>query len=280
MTVNEVATSLGGSTANQYVELLDPFDEPFLVGYRLNVYDATGVSVGNQPLGSGMQIVDGGTPMLIGKGSVANVDQSLTINLPTTAGQACFERNDTSIIYCLRWGTITNPVGGIATSGPAPGDGQSLERCSSGGVVGSPTPKAANGCGGAGGGGTGGGSTGTGIGGGGGGTGGDTTRPLASSSFPRQTLNAVRSRGLRIRVRSNEAGRVRAQLVRRGRVLRTITRALRANVRRELVLTLPAATRRALRNAGSATFSVRLRVADAAGNARALSRSIVLRAAR
>jgi hypothetical protein len=62
--------------------------------------------------------------------------------------------------------------------------------------------------------------------------------------------------------------------------LRTITRALRANVRRELVLTLPAATRRALRNAGSATFSVRLRVTDAAGNARALSRAIVLRAAR
>jgi hypothetical protein len=107
-----------------------------------------------------------------------------------------------------------------------------------------------------------------------------TTPPRASSSFPRQTLDAVRSRGLRIRVRSNEAGRVRAQLVRRGRVLRTITRALRANVRRELVLTLPAATRRVLRDAGSATFSVRLRVTDAAGNVRALSRAIVLRAAR
>jgi hypothetical protein len=106
-----------------------------------------------------------------------------------------------------------------------------------------------------------------------------TTPPQASSSFPRQTLDAVRSRGLRIRVRSNEAGRVRAQLVRRGRVLRTITRALRANVRRELVLTLPAVTRRALRNAGSATFSVRLRVTDAAGNVRVLSRAVVLRAA-
>jgi hypothetical protein len=89
----------------------------------------------------------------------------------------------------------------------------------------------------------------------------------------------VRSRGLKIRVRSNEAGRVRAQLVRRGGVLRTITRALRANVRRELALTLPVATTFALRNARSATFVVRLRVTDAAGNARTLTRLVLLRPA-
>jgi hypothetical protein len=81
-----------------------------------------------------------------------------------------------------------------------------------------------------------------------------------------------------VRVRSNEAGRVRAQLLRRGRVLRTISRALRANVRRELTLTLPFSTRMALRNARSATFSVRLRVTDAAGNVRALTRVVTVRA--
>nr|MDQ4042137.1 hypothetical protein [Actinomycetota bacterium] len=128
MTVNEVATSLGGSTGNQFVELLDQADEPFPFGYRLAVYDSAGVSVGNQSLGSGMAVVDGGAPMLIARGNVgATPHAALTITLPTSAGQACFERVNGDRIHCLRWGTIANAVGALAASGPAPGDGQSLQ---------------------------------------------------------------------------------------------------------------------------------------------------------
>ena len=260
MTADEVATSLSGSTANQFVELLDPANEPFLspAGYRLAVYDGAGVAVGSQSLGSGMAVVDGGTPMLVGKGAVgATPDVGLTVALPTSAGQACFERGDGSRIHCLRWGTITNPVGSLAASGPAPADGQSLQICSGQAALGSPTPKAANSCGGGGGGGP---VT----------TPADRTRPTASVAIPGQTLAAARARGLKVRVRSSEAGRARAQLRRRGRTLRTTTAALAASRTRTLTLRLPARTT-------ARTFVVAVRVTDAAGNARNVTRVTTLR---
>jgi uncharacterized membrane protein YgcG len=282
MTVNEIGLSVGGQ---QFVELFDPATEPFpSPPYKLVVYNSAGAEQGEQVIKSDAISPNPvtGRPMLLAAAPVGGQtpDATLSVALPTDAGQACFTRGMAEApIFCLRWGTIAMPIGAGA-SGPTPGAEQSLQRCPTAAVVSAPTPKAENACSGSGGGGGGGGVPGGGGGGGGGGTTGDTVRPRASASFPRQTLNAVRSRGLKIRVRSNEAGRVRAQLVRRGRVLRTITRALRANVRRELTLTLPLADRRALRNAGSATFSVRLRVTDAAGNVRTLTRSILLRAAR
>ena len=267
MTVDEVATSLGASTANQFVELLDPADEPFLLGapYRLAVYDGAGVGVGSQSLGSGMAIVDGGTPMLVGRGAIgAPPDVALTVALPTSAGQACFERGNGDRIHCLRWGTIANPVGSIAAGGPAPGDGQSLQICSGTAALGAPTPRASNSCGAGGGGGPGTAPA-------------DRAPPRVSAVIPRQTLAAVRNRGLRVRVRSNEAGRARAWLRRRGRTLRTYSAALRANVTRTVTLRLAPAARRALIGVRATRLVVRLRVVDAAGNARNLTRSAVVR---
>ncbi len=265
MTVNEVATSLAGSTANQFVELLDPADEPFPfpTGYRLAVYDSAGVSVGNQSLGSGMAVIDGGAPMLIAKGDVgATPHTALTIALPASAGQACFERASGDKIHCLRWGTIANPVGTLAASGPAPADGQSLQICGGTTAPAAPTPRAANSCaasqppsqsppppspssr--------------------------DRTRPVARVAIPRQSFAAARARGLKVRVRSNEAGRVRARLLRRGRVVSSLTRALRANRTRTLSLRLP-------RGTTARVYRVSLRIADQAGNARSLSRAVTLR---
>jgi opacity protein-like surface antigen len=264
MTVNEVATSLSGSTANQYVELLDPFDEPFLAvgGYRLVSYDAAGVSMGDQPLAGGIGMIDGGTPMLIGKGSVgAAPDQALTVSLQTPNGQACFQRNDGSIINCMRWGSITNPVGLAATTGPSPGDGQSLQSCPSGAALGTATPKAANSCGG---------------GGGGGGTT-DTTKPKATLTTAPQKLGAVLTSGYKLKVRSNEKGKARAQLLRKGRVLRTLTKSVSAGVAKSFKLTIPRATKLALANARSATFTVKIRLTDAAGNVRNVTRTLILR---
>jgi hypothetical protein len=258
MTVDEVATSLGGAPANQFVELLDPADEPFLfpTGYRLNVYDGAGVSVGSQSLGGGMGIVDAGAPMLLAKGSAgAAPHQPLTVALPTTAGQACFERGDGSQIHCLRWGTITNPVGTLAADGPAPTDGQSLQICSGQAKLGTPTPKAANTCSAS----PGPGPT----------PAPDRRKPVVVVTIPRQAFAAARSRGVVVRVRSNEAGRVRARLSRGRRLLRTVNAALTAARTRTLVLTLPTGV-------SAGTYTVRLHVTDRAGNPRDVTRTVPL----
>jgi hypothetical protein len=257
MTVDEVATSMGASPANQFVELLDPSNEPFLfpTGYRLSVYDGAGVSAGSQSLGSGMAIVDGGTPMLVGKGTIgATPDVTLTVALPTSAGQACFERGDGSIVHCLRWGTIANPVGSLAASGPAPSDGESLQICSGQAALGNPTPKAANLCG----------VTGPGV-----TAPPDTRRPAVSLQVSRQTVAAARRNGLKVRVRSDEFGRARARLQRRGRTVRTVTATLLANRTRTLTLRLP-------RGTSARTFRVQLTVTDLARNARTVSRLVTL----
>ncbi|MDX6697657.1 MAG: hypothetical protein QOE65_1054 [Solirubrobacteraceae bacterium] len=255
MTINEVATSLGGSPANQFVELLDPFDEPFLfpTGYRLAVYDAAGVRLGDQSVGGGMGIRDAGAPMLVGKGTAgATPDLALSVALPTSAGQVCFERGDGSQINCMRWGTITNRTGTLATDGPAPGDGQSLQVCSGQGKLGTPTPRADNSC-------TAPGPT----------PGPDRTKPVVSASVPRVTSAAAHARGVGVRVRSNEAGKARARLYRGRTLLRTVTAVLSANRPRTIFLRLP-------RNTTATAFTLRLHVTDAAGNARDLVRPVRL----
>jgi hypothetical protein len=259
MSVVEAATSLGGSPANQFLELLDPADEPFIfpAGYRLAVYDGAGVSVGNQSLGSGVAIVDGGAPMLVARGTVgAAPHQALTVNLPTAAGQACFERGNGDRIHCLRWGTIANPVGSLAASGPAPADGQSLQVCGAEANLGAPTPRAANVC-------TGGGPGPTPV------PARDRTRPTIAVTVPRRSLALARVTGVPVRVRSNEAGRARARLLRAGRLLRTRTGALAANRTRTFALALP-------RGATRGTYRVLVRVTDAAGNFRDATRFVTL----
>ena len=217
--------------------------------------------------------------MLIGKGTVgATPDSNLDDLVSTPNGQACFERNNGQIIYCLRWGTITNPVGSISTSGPSPGDGQSLEPAPPAARSGRRHPRprtgaavAAAAAGPAAAGRAGvaapartGGTT-------------DTTRPLATLTTAGQKLGRVISSGYKLRVRSNETGKARAQLLRRGKVLRTSTRSLSAGVARSFTLTLPRATKLALARSRSATFTLKVRVTDAAGNVRNITRTLTLR---
>src|SRR3954467_1752775 len=79
MRVNEVATSLGGNPAAQFIEILDPADEPFpSPPYKVNVYDANAVPVGTIDLGSNATIVDNGKPMLLAStaAGLANADRT------------------------------------------------------------------------------------------------------------------------------------------------------------------------------------------------------------
>jgi hypothetical protein len=260
MRVNEVATSLGGNPAAQFVELLDPLNEPFPnPPYKLAIYDAAGNPGTVVGLGDNASIVDSGTPMLIASAAAGfgNADKTATLNLPAS-GQACFESSSlvTFRIHCMSWGTITNPVspgyGGPTTTGAAPPDGQSLQRCPAGAVVASPTPKAANSCP-------------------------DTTKPRATLTTAAQKLGRVISSGYKLKVKSNEKGKARAQLVRQGKVLRTSTKSLSAGVAKAFTLALPRATKLALAGARSATFTVKLRVTDAAGNVRNVTRTVTLR---
>ena len=152
MRVNEVATSLNGNPAAQFIEILDPLDEPFpSPPYKVNVYDANAVLVGTIDVGNNSTIVDKGTPMLLASSGagLSNADRTFSFALPAN-GQACFESSEaaTPHIHCMAWGTITTPVkpgyAAPTTTGPAPGDGQSLSLCPRGATVVKATPKAAN----------------------------------------------------------------------------------------------------------------------------------------
>ena len=266
--VNEVGLSVGGA---QFVETLDP-GEPFPVvfaPYKLVVYSASGSEVGQQTLDASV-LANRSTPILIADQAAVGGqarDIALTAGPLPAEGQACFFGNGSNV-HCMRWGNVTAPVSASSSdAGPAPSDGQALQRCPTGAVVAVATPKAANSCGGGGGG--------TGGGGGGGTT--DTTRPRATLTASAQRLGRVISFGYRLKVRSNEQGKARAQLLRRGKVLRTSTRSLSAGVSRSFTLTLPRPTRRALAGVRSATFTLKVRVTDAAGNVRNLTRTLTLR---
>jgi hypothetical protein len=267
--VNEVGLSVGGA---QFVETLDP-GEPFPVvfaPYKLIVYTASGSEVGQQTL-EATALANRSTPVLIADQATVGGqarDIALTAGPLPAEGQACFFGNGSNV-HCMRWGNVSVPVSASSSdAGPAPSDGQALQRCPTGAAVAVATPKAANSCGG----GTGGGGTG----GGGGGTT-DTTKPRATLTAAAQKLGRVISSGYRLKVRSNEQGKARAQLLRKGKVLRTSTKSLSAGVAKAFTLALPRATKLALAGARSATFTLRIRVTDAAGNVRNLTRTLTLR---
>ena len=98
MTVNEVMLSSGGNAAAQFVELLDPMDEPFpntYVPYKLVAYDGSGVRVGGQDLGNPFMARDNTEPFVIASdaaGLGAIRDAPLTFGLPPAAGRVCFTR--------------------------------------------------------------------------------------------------------------------------------------------------------------------------------------------
>jgi hypothetical protein len=100
---------------------------------------------------------------------------------------------------------------------------------------------------------------------------------VASLVARTQKLGAVLASGYRFAVRSNEKGTARAQLLRRGRVVATATKPLSASVSRSFALRPSKPVRDALAGAPSAVFTLKVRVTDAAGNARDVVRVLTLR---
>ena len=153
MEVNEVMVSVGGNPAAQYVEILDPFNEPFpSPPYRLVVYDANGVRLGHHELGGDAQIVDNNVPMLISTPAAdaalgVTGHQALGVSLPTSAGQIAFTRGLAETkIHTLTYGCINTAVTTFAINfGPLPTTSQSAQLQPSNAItLGAPTPKAAN----------------------------------------------------------------------------------------------------------------------------------------
>jgi MYXO-CTERM domain-containing protein len=148
MKISEVGLSKGGDATAQFIELDDPFAEPFPAAtYDLAIFNAQGGSLGAVPLVSST-VAANRTNFLV---STASADTKfgvtgnavLTVTLPAN-GQACFRRNATDNIHCFAWGTITTLITGAST-GPSPLDNESVQRQASGAyAIGTPTPKAAN----------------------------------------------------------------------------------------------------------------------------------------
>jgi hypothetical protein len=274
--VNEVLTSIGGDTTKQFVEMYDPFGEPFPATsgpYHLVSYDSAGTVQQTQTLNTPLP----STPFLVSTPQAdaalgTSGNQALTISLPQGAGAVCFTHGATDAkVHCMKWGAFT-AANFPGVSGAAPDDGKSLQNCDTGAVVAAPTPKAANSCSAGGGGG----GTGTGGGGGTGGSTTDTTKPRATLSAKVQKLGAVLAFGYRFKVKSNEKGGARAQLLRKGKVLMTSTKSLTAGVFKAFSLRPPKETRDALKLKRSATFVLKIRVTDAAGNVRNVTRTLRL----
>jgi hypothetical protein len=252
MRVNEVGLSAEGG---QFVELLDPASEPFPnPPYKLAVYDAAGAPVGSTPIDKAV-IAGRATPVLLASAPTVGGqarDLPLTVTLPTD-GQACFENNREKV-WCLGWGNVTNKLAGYAGpsgAGVSPPSGKALSQCPAGFVVTDPTPKAANACP-------------------------DTAKPVASVAAKTQKLGAALSGGYKFKVRSNEKGKARAQLVRKGKVVASATKTLSAGVAKSFSLRPSKATRTALASARSANFTLKVRVTDAAGNVRNVTRPVHL----
>ena len=199
-------------------------------------------------------------------------DKAMALQLPPgNSGQVCFENESTAVVIeCLSYGTVTNPVTAENGNehGPALVDGKSLQRCPSGVVQATPTPKAANACPSVGGGGGGGGV------GGGGGAGSDTTSPsVRLRARKRQDIDK-----LAIVVRSSEDSTVtvRASVSVPGSAARTVRfktvrRSLAAGVRKQIRLRLKRrakrAVKRALARGKRLKAKVKITVRDRAGNA-------------
>ena len=153
MEVNEIQTAVGGNSAAQFIEILDPFNEPFpTTPYRLVVYDANGTRLGHHELGGDAQIIDNNVPMLISTAAAdaalgVTGDQVLSVALPVGAGQIAFTRAlSEQRIHTLTYGCINTAVPGFPINhGPAPTSTQSTQLQPSNAVtLGTPTPKAMN----------------------------------------------------------------------------------------------------------------------------------------
>lgn len=161
-TVNEVMTAgAAGTSGVQFVELLDDggSGESFPAAdgpYGLSVYDAGGARLDRQSLSaSGLAAhAANDTPYLVSTAAAdtalgATGDETLTVTLPTAAGQACYTATGGTPYSCVTWGCITKAVHGAGFSdtsaGAVPAAGSSAQRQANDSIeVGSPTPGAKN----------------------------------------------------------------------------------------------------------------------------------------
>jgi hypothetical protein len=155
--------SSAGDSGVQFVELLDHGGSeeaftPVFAPYKLVIYDAAGNKLGEHQLSpDGLRAAAMAdreylvsTPAADAAFGVSG-DEALDVQLPLTAGQACFQANpDPPAFSCLTWGTISKPVptngqGTGSVNGPVPANGKSDQRLADNTVVAaSPTPKAPN----------------------------------------------------------------------------------------------------------------------------------------
>ena len=151
MRINEVG--LGDA---QFVELLDPADEPFPTDqgpYKVVVFDGAGTRTAAHTVSSALlQGRDNTQPLLISSAGANSAyavtgDETLSAALPSP-GQACFTKGaGETKVNCVSWGCIDKPVSASSTRIPAPGAGASAQRQGVGSTtfqLAKPTPKAAN----------------------------------------------------------------------------------------------------------------------------------------
>jgi hypothetical protein len=156
MRVNEVMLSTGGNANAQFVELIDPSDEPFPSSagpYKIVVYDANGTRLGAHTISTALlQGRDNTQPLLISTPASdaafgVTGDEPLDVALPST-GQLCYTAGSSESAFdCVAWGCIATPAASPLTRVPVPPDGQSVQRQGANGStfqLAQPTPKAQN----------------------------------------------------------------------------------------------------------------------------------------
>ncbi|MEA2469856.1 MAG: hypothetical protein QOE38_855 [Thermoleophilaceae bacterium] len=156
MRVNEVMLSTGGDATAQFVELIDPVDEPFPSStgpYKVVVYDANGTRLGAHTISTALlQGRDNTQPLLISTPAADAAlgvvgDETLDVALPAV-GQLCYTAGSSEgALDCVAWGCIASAVSSSVERVPAPPDGQSVQRQGATGSafqLAQPTPKAAN----------------------------------------------------------------------------------------------------------------------------------------
>jgi hypothetical protein len=150
MRINEVGLSAGGNPHAQFIELLDPGEAFEAPAYTLAVHAGDGSLAGAQVFsGGGYGFANDFRPHVLATDAANLPDRGgrLSFELPLGGGQVCFYRGAEAVasqaIHCQGYGGVSSPVVAGMDVGAVPADGQSLQRCPSGGSrVGVPTPGA------------------------------------------------------------------------------------------------------------------------------------------
>ena len=146
MRINEVLVSNNGSNAAQFVELHDLAigGESFPLGpYKLEVFDAAGVSIGSTSLTiTPTPAIDRYIATAAADTAFGTTRQDTLATVLPVNGQACFEDNANTKIQCVAWGCITHFVQPGVVRAPTPPDGMSAQRQPDGTyTIAAPTPQ-------------------------------------------------------------------------------------------------------------------------------------------